>query len=110
LCNHFHGDSSDRLSAATINNPATRQLTRKTKTFFMKSIRTSWAIFAAAALLSAVPALRAQTTNTPPAGGRQGRGGNVDQQLTRLSEQLNLTADQKPKVKAVLEDQNKKMA
>src|ERR1041385_997639 len=75
----------------------------------MKSIRTSWAILAAAAVLSVSPSLRAQT-NTPPAGGgaRQGRG--VDQQMTRLNEQLKLTDEQKPKVKAVLEDQNKKAA
>ena len=39
-----------------------------------------------------------------------GKGGfSVDQRLERMSTQLNLTDDQKPKVKAVLEETAKKM-
>lgn len=37
------------------------------------------------------------------------RGFSVEQQMERMSEQLSLTDDQKPKVKAVLEESQKKM-
>ena len=37
------------------------------------------------------------------------KGYSVDQRLERMTTQLNLTDDQKPKVKAVLEDTAKKM-
>ena len=37
------------------------------------------------------------------------RGGGIEQRLERLSTELNLTDAQKPKVKAALEDQMKKM-
>lgn len=37
------------------------------------------------------------------------KGMSVDQRMERLTTQLNLTDDQKPKVKAVLEDSAKKM-
>jgi periplasmic protein CpxP/Spy len=74
------------------------------------------ALLAAGAMLVS-PALRAAETNapatpTPPPEGRQGGGPrmSVDDQLARLTEQLSLTNEQKPKVKAVLEDQNKKRA
>ena len=41
---------------------------------------------------------------------KKGKGGfSVEQRLERMSTQLNLTDDQKPKVKAVLEDTAKKM-
>jgi Spy/CpxP family protein refolding chaperone len=67
-------------------------------------------------LLAWNPALRAADTNTPPsvppAGGPPGgqrppgiRGPNYDQ----LAEQLSLTDEQKPKVKAILEGQQKKI-
>jgi len=80
----------------------------------MKFTKTSLAIMAVAGLLS----LSSQAqTNTPP-GGRQGGGGgqggggqrrSPEQQMTQLSEQLQLTDAQKPKVKAVLDEQTKKM-
>ena len=48
----------------------------------------------------------AQDTATP----KKGKGGfTPEQQLERMTTQLNLTDDQKPKVKAVLEDTAKKM-
>jgi Spy/CpxP family protein refolding chaperone len=74
------------------------------------------AALAAGALIASAPALYAQTNTvptTPGAGeGREGRGGarTVDAQLARLTEQLTLTEEQKPKVKAVLEDQATKRA
>ena len=41
--------------------------------------------------------------------GKQGkRGPSVEQQMTRMTEALSLTDEQKPKVKAVLEDSQKK--
>jgi Spy/CpxP family protein refolding chaperone len=59
------------------------------------------------------------TTNTPPAtppagapppGGPPGGPGMRGQAgFERIAEQLNLTDDQKPKVKAIIEDQRKKM-
>jgi Spy/CpxP family protein refolding chaperone len=74
------------------------------------------AILAAGAMLI-TPALRAAETNTPAAPtppGERGPGGrqqmSADEQVARLSEQLSLTEEQKPKVKAVLEDVNKKRA
>ena len=78
----------------------------------MKLSKTSVAIIAVAGLLALSPSGRAQT-NTPPGagpGGRQGagRGQSVEAQLTRYTEQLKLTDAQKPKVKELLEDQNKK--
>jgi Spy/CpxP family protein refolding chaperone len=44
----------------------------------------------------------------PAAGGPRGRGPTVEQRMERLTAELNLTAEQKPKVKAVLEDSQKK--
>ena len=51
----------------------------------------------------------AQDTTTPPAkkGGKKGM--TVEQQMDRMTTTLDLKDDQKPKVKAVLEDQQKKM-
>ncbi len=79
----------------------------------MKLTKTSVAILAIAGLLSLSPSGRAQT-NTPPRGGAAGRsagarGMSAEAQLTRYTEQLKLTDAQKPKVKAVLEEQQKKM-
>jgi Spy/CpxP family protein refolding chaperone len=67
------------------------------------------AALAAGALFACSSPVRAQdATNTPPAGGMRGRmmGPTIEQLTTNLS----LTADQIPKVKAVLDDQKKKMA
>ena len=58
------------------------------------------------------PALRAGDTNTPPAtppagappAGQPPRGG-----FERMAEQLNLTADQKPKVQSIMDTQRQKM-
>jgi Spy/CpxP family protein refolding chaperone len=49
-----------------------------------------------------------EATNAPARKGGK-RGFSVEQQMERLNTQLNLTDEQKPKVKAVLEDQQKKM-
>ena len=56
--------------------------------------------------------LQAQdSTNTPPAGEHHGGAGmrkapTVDQMVDRMAKELNLTDDQKPKVKAALEERN----
>ncbi len=65
------------------------------------------AALCAGSLFAADTTLRAQeaATNTPPAGGMRGRGLNFDQ----ISKQLDLTDDQKPKVKAVMGDQQQKL-
>lgn len=75
----------------------------------MKVTRTLLAI----GLLATLPLLRAQDENSsskpekaPSAekGGRgKGRGMSVEQRVDRLSEQLNLTDDQKAKIKAIYE-------
>jgi len=51
----------------------------------------------------------AQDASNPPAKKGGKRGFSVEQQLERLTTQLNLTDEQKPKVKKVLEDQLKKI-
>ena len=53
----------------------------------------------------------AQTTNAAPEAKKGGKRGfpTIEQQMERMTTQLNLTDEQKPKVKAVLEDQQKKM-
>src|SRR5215475_4406532 len=60
-------------------------------------------------LLAGTSLTIAQSTNEnrPPPPGRRG-GMSAEQQLERMSQTLNLTAEQKPKVKAVLEDSAKK--
>ena len=64
-------------------------------------------MLAAAGLLAFAASVPAQeSTNTPPPPGRRTRV-SPEQQFKNLSEQLKLTEDQKPKVKAVLEDQAK---
>jgi Spy/CpxP family protein refolding chaperone len=67
------------------------------------------AALAAGSLLVCSPVLRAADTNTPPAGAPPAgqrppgmRGGNLDQ--------LNLTAEQKPKVQAIMDAQRDKMS
>jgi len=61
--------------------------------------------------LLAGTALQAQdSTNTPPAGEHHGGPGmrkapNIDQMVDKMAKDLNLTDDQKVKVKAVMEDQ-----
>jgi periplasmic protein CpxP/Spy len=80
---------------------------------------TLMAALAVGSLLALTPALRADDgTNTPPAGppaggpppgergpGMRGPGPNFDM----LAQRLNLTDDQKPKVKAILDDQRQQM-
>jgi Spy/CpxP family protein refolding chaperone len=77
----------------------------------MKLSRLSLAIIAAASVLSLAPSIHAQT-NTPPPGGRRG-GMSADARLTAFETALGstnkLTEAQKPKVKAVIEEQTKKM-
>lgn len=80
----------------------------------MKFTKTSMAVLAMAGLLAFSSSGPAQT-NAPPDGGRRGagrqggRGQGVEQQMTRLTEQLKLTDAQKPRVKAVLDEQDKKI-
>jgi len=70
------------------------------------------AALAAGSLLVCSPALRAADTNTPPStppagappADRGSRGG-----FERMAEQLNLTADQKPKVQSIMDAQRQKM-
>jgi periplasmic protein CpxP/Spy len=83
---------------------------------FMKSTKTMlMAALAAGALLACSPSVFAQdSTNTPPAGapaggppggGMRGRGPSLEQ----LTKTLDLTDDQKPKVKAALDEMTQKM-
>jgi Spy/CpxP family protein refolding chaperone len=84
---------------------------------FMKSTKTMLiAALTAGALLACGSSLLAQdSTNTPPAGaspaggqpggGMRGRGPSLEQ----LTKALDLTDDQKPKVKAALDEQMQKM-
>lgn len=60
-------------------------------------------------LLACGSLVSAQTTNNAP--GTQGKRPHfsVNQQVNRLSTQLSLTDDQKPQVKAVLENRQKQM-
>ena len=66
------------------------------------------ACLAVAGMLMLNSTLHAQT-NTAPGARRAGRGMTIEQRVDRLSEQLKLTEAQKPKVKALLEDENKKV-
>jgi hypothetical protein len=81
----------------------------------MKITKLSLVILAAAVGLVALsPALRAQPTNTPPAGGGRGaRGMTADALLTRLETALGttnkLSEAQLPKIKVVFEKQAKDM-
>jgi Spy/CpxP family protein refolding chaperone len=74
---------------------------------------------AVGSLLTLSPALRADdATNTPPSappaggpppGGPHGPGMRGRPDFNRIAEQLNLTDDQKPKVKAIFDDQQEQM-
>ena len=83
----------------------------------MKINKLSFAVLAAAGLLALSIPAQAENTNAPavatppPAGGPPGMRAprmSVDNRLSQLSDALTLTDDQKPKVKALLEDQLKK--
>ena len=64
---------------------------------------------AVGSLLACTTLTTAQETNTPAPKGK-GQRMTVEQRLGMMKEQLNLTDEQVPKVKAVLEDANKQMA
>src|ERR1035438_9722129 len=66
------------------------------------------AALALGGLLACSTVAMAQDTNATPKKGGKGRM-SVEQRLDRMTTQLNLTDEQKPKVKAVLEDTQKKM-
>ena len=76
------------------------------------------AALAAGSLLVWSPALRADDTNTPPStppagappAGQRPPGIRGGPNLDQLAQQLNLTDDQKAKVKPILEARDKKMA
>ncbi|MGN6555986.1 MAG: hypothetical protein ACTHLW_19945 [Verrucomicrobiota bacterium] len=74
----------------------------------MKLSKSSVTLLALAGLLSFSPLSQAQNTNATRGIGQAMRGG-VDAQMNRLSKELSLTDDQKPKVKAMIEEQNKKL-
>ncbi|MGB7749654.1 MAG: hypothetical protein WBN75_20475 [Verrucomicrobiia bacterium] len=75
------------------------------------------AALAAGSLLVCSPALRAQDTNTPPStppagappAGQRPPGMRGAPNLDQLAHQLNLTEDQKTKVKPILDAQQQKM-
>ena len=70
------------------------------------------AALAAVSLLVWSPALRADGTNTPPStppAGAPPAGQPPHSGFDRMADQLNLTADQKPKVQAILDAQREKM-
>jgi Spy/CpxP family protein refolding chaperone len=76
-------------------------------------INTLTLALAISSLLAFTSSLPAQSNNPPAAATPRGAGAgrmSVEARLENLSKQLNLTEDQKPKVKAVLEDQQKKFA
>jgi Spy/CpxP family protein refolding chaperone len=62
------------------------------------------AALALGSLLACTTIASAQDTPAP----KKGKGPSVERQLERMTTELKLTDDQKPKVKAVLEDSNKK--
>lgn len=71
------------------------------------------AILALGGLLLCSTAAIAQDTNNAGAGkdGKQGKRGfpTIEERMDRLTKELNLTADQKPKVKTALEEQRKEL-
>ncbi len=71
----------------------------------MKINKVSMAIIAAAAVLAACPAVMAQATNPPAAGGQGQRGGGRTNMLTveTLDKAVTLTEAEKPKVKTAVE-------
>jgi Spy/CpxP family protein refolding chaperone len=74
----------------------------------INSLSMALAVSGLLAFSASLPAQTNDSQATPPraGGGRM----TVEARLENLSKQLNLTEDQKPKVKAVLEDQQKKFA
>ncbi len=74
----------------------------------MKLSKTSLSLVAIAALLALAPGSQAQSTTNAPGGRRAGMRG-VEAQVTALNEHLKLTDEQKPKIKTLLEEQNKKI-
>jgi Spy/CpxP family protein refolding chaperone len=81
----------------------------------MKLNKTFALVALVAGSLFAANALQAQdSTNTPPAGEHHGGPGmrqrpNMDQMVDKMAKELNLTDDQKTKVKAAMEEQVTKM-
>lgn len=77
----------------------------------MKMTKTLAVAALVAGSLFAGSTLQAQdSTNTPPAGARPGGGMRGRPNIEQISKQLELTEDQKPKVKTVLDEQQTKMA
>ncbi len=64
------------------------------------------AILGLGGLLVCTNVASAQDSNASP---RRGQGQNMEQRLERLSTELKLTDEQKPKIKAILEESRKKM-
>jgi Spy/CpxP family protein refolding chaperone len=62
-------------------------------------------VFAGNLTLHAQDSTNTPSTNTPPAGGMRGRGPGLDQ----IAKELDLSDDQKAKVKAAMDDQRQKM-
>jgi len=79
----------------------------------MKANKTMFiAALAVGSLLVWGPALRAADTNTPPStppAGAPPASPQMHAGFERMAENLNLTADQKPKVQSILETQRQKM-
>jgi len=65
------------------------------------------AALALGGLLACCTLATAQDTNATPKKGKRGMM-SIEQQMERMTTELSLTDDQKPKVKAVLEDSSKK--
>ena len=77
----------------------------------MKITRSFVQMIAITGLLVSGISAYAQATNAPAPrpGGGGGGGRGAEAQLHQMIEQLNLTAEQQPKVKAVLEERTKKV-
>lgn len=78
----------------------------------MKLTQSLIALMTTVGLLAVSPSLRAQTntsTNSMSPPGRHSGVVPMDVQLHRLSEQLKLTDEQRPKVKTVLEERSKQL-
>ncbi len=75
----------------------------------MKITKISMAIIAAAAVMAVSPAVFAQATNPPAAGGQMPRGGGRTNMMTveSIDKAVTLTEEEKPKVKTALEDYTK---
>lgn len=80
---------------------------------FMKLSKTSLTMLAAAGLLSISPVSNAQVQSNKPSVARPGAGlagRALEARLRELTTRLKLTEEQAPKVKAILEEQDKKHA